>query len=169
MSFYLYLMRHAKSDWSEQGKSDYDRPINARGQKNARQIGAWMVQNNFIPEKIISSSAIRAKQTTELLIEQVNDINLKDVQFDKDLYLATEETLIESIQLYKNAISSIMLVAHNPGIEHLINHLIKTPTGTINITTANLAIFEFTDNDFDPETDKGELVELIRPRELSNL
>ena len=48
MSFYLYLMRHAKSDWSGLGTSDYDRPINHRGEKNAKRIGAWMAEKQFL-------------------------------------------------------------------------------------------------------------------------
>ncbi len=166
MSFYLYLMRHAKSDWSDPGTSDYDRPINHRGQKNAKRVGVWMVDNDFFPEKIVSSPAVRARQTAELLIQQLNNVNLEKVQFDKDLYLASVDTLIECIQLYKSDLNSLMLIAHNPGMEQLVNYLLNTNAGMVNITTANLAIIEFSKIDFDPEVDKGELIELIKPKEL---
>ncbi|GJM04560.1 MAG: phosphohistidine phosphatase [marine bacterium B5-7] len=159
-------MRHAKSDWSGQGLADFDRTINLRGQKNAKQIGQWMVKNNFLPHKIISSSAIRARQTTELLVQQLDHLTLEDVQFDKDLYLASMDVLMECVQLYRNDTKSIMLVAHNPGIELLVNHLVDTETQMLSITTANLAIIEFTDGSFDIEKDKGSLIALIRPKEL---
>lgn len=167
MNFHLYLMRHAKSDWSDQGLSDFNRPLNSRGQKNARQIGLWMAKNDFLPDKIISSAAVRAKQTTELLVQQLDHIDIKDVEFDKELYLASDDELIEQIQLYKADNNSLMLIAHNPGMEQLVNFLMKKDTGMVRMTTANLAIFKYADSLFDPEIDKGELIELIKPRELT--
>lgn len=167
MSFHLYIMRHAKSDWSASSTSDFNRPINSRGQKNAKRIGQWMVDNDFLPEKIISSPAVRARQTAELLIQQLNNASLGTVQFDKDLYLASEGALIECIQLYKSGLNSLMLIAHNPGMEQLVNDLLNTNAGMISMTTANLAIIEFPKIDFDPELDKGELIELIKPKELN--
>jgi len=166
MSFQLYLMRHAKSDWHTPSTSDFDRPINLRGQKNAKRIGQWMVDNDFLPEKIVSSPAVRARQTIELLIQQLDNERLNTVQFDKDLYLASVETLIECIQLYKADLNSLMLIAHNPGMEQLVNYLLNTDTRMISMTTANLAIFEFPNNDFNPEIDKGELIEFIKPKIL---
>ncbi len=51
MSSYLYIMRHAKSDWSGPQTSDFERPINGRGRKNAMRVGGWMSENNHIPTK----------------------------------------------------------------------------------------------------------------------
>ncbi len=170
MSFYLYLMRHAKSDWSGLGTSDYDRPINHRGEKNAKRIGAWMAENNFLPEKIVSSPAIRARQTIEIVSEQFGHSQVK-IDLDEDLYLASLGTLIEAVQLYKNDVSSLMLVAHNPGMDYLVNDLlsrsINTISGHIVMTTANLAIFEYKDSHFDPEKDKGNLIEFVQPKKLT--
>lgn len=170
MSFYLYLMRHAKSDWSGSGTSDYDRPINHRGQKNAKRVGVWMAENNFLPEKIVSSPAVRARQTIEIVSEQFGHSQVK-IDLDEDLYLASLDTLIESVQLYKNDVNSLMLVAHNPGLDYLVNDLlsrsINTISGHIVMTTANLAIFEYKDSHFDPEKDKGNLIEFIQPKKIA--
>ncbi len=169
MSFYLYLMRHAKSDWSGPGTSDYDRPINHRGQKNAKRVGIWMADNNFLPEKIVSSPAVRARQTIGIVSDQLRDSQV-NIDFDEDLYLASLDTLLESVQLYKNDVNSLMLVAHNPGLDYLVNDLLSrsksTDSGHIVMTTANLAIFEYKDDNFDPEQDKGTLIEFIQPKEL---
>lgn len=163
-------MRHAKSDWSGLGTSDYDRPINHRGEKNAKRIGAWMAENNFLPEKIVSSPAIRARQTIEIVSEQFGPSQVK-IDLDEDLYLASLGTLIEAVQLYKNDVSSLMLVAHNPGMDYLVNDLlsrsINTISGHIVMTTANLAIFEYKDSHFDPEKDKGNLIEFVQPKKLT--
>ncbi len=168
MTFHLYIMRHAKSDWAAAGKSDFDRPINKRGKQSAILIGEWMRDNNRIPQKIISSPAIRAKQTTELVIKQFANVNSDKVIYEKDLYLAEPDRLIEFIQLYKNELSSLMLVAHNPGLEQLVHFLSsEADTDYRSMTTANLVIFEYPDNQFDPLTDKGKLIEFIKPKELS--
>ncbi len=166
MSFHLYIMRHAKSDW-ETGTSDFDRPINKRGNKSAIRIGQWMLENNHIPEKIISSSAMRAKQTIELVVEQIEEKNKKEISYEEDLYLANLSSLLENIALYKSNVNSLMLVAHNPGLEELV-YFLDGDSGSQykTMTTANLVIYEYADNQFDVETKKGKLIEFIKPKEL---
>jgi phosphohistidine phosphatase len=167
MTFHLYIMRHAKSDWVDPGISDFNRPINKRGKKSAIRVGQWMTENNRLPQQIISSAAIRAKQTTELVAEQLTHISSEKIIYEKDLYLADPYTLLEFIQLYKNDLSSLMLVAHNPGLEQLIHFLsIESEVEYTSMTTANLVIFEYPDSHFDPESDKGKLIEFIKPKEL---
>ncbi len=172
MSFYLYIMRHAKSDWSVPGTSDFDRSINKRGKKNATRIGLWMADNNRIPQQIISSSALRARQTTELMSEAFIDVVSDKILYEEDLYLASLETLIECIQIYKINVKSLMLVAHNPGLEQLVIYLsrksMKSGVKGKTMTTANLVIFEYPDSNFDPEVDKGALIEFIKPKELGD-
>lgn len=167
MTFQLYIMRHAKSDWAVPGTSDFDRPLNKRGNKNAIRIGQWLYENKRLPEKIISSPAVRAKQTIKLVVEQFADKTKEKIIYEEDLYLANLDALLELIQLYKNDVSSLMLVAHNPGLEDLIHFLVdESGKGYKAMTTANLAIFEYADNQFDPLTDKGKLIEFIKPKEL---
>jgi phosphohistidine phosphatase len=160
-------MRHAKSDWDNQGTPDFERPLNKRGVKNAKRIGQWMLDNNRLPQQIYSSQAVRAKQTTQLVIGELLEISTESIHYNKDLYLADVDTLIEFIQLYKTNANSLMLVAHNPGLEQLVHFLSNKPEMVFqSMTTANLVIFEFPDSNFDPEIDKGEIVEFIKPKEL---
>ncbi len=167
MTFHLYIMRHAKSDWSDQETADFDRPINKRGEKNAKRMGQWMLNNCRLPNVIYSSSAVRAKQTTQLLTESLTEIRPDKIHYEKGLYLADVDTLIEFIQLYKNDVNSLMLVAHNPGLEQLVHFLSnETNADFTKMTTANLVIFEFPDSNFDPEVDKGKIIEFIKPKEL---
>ena len=162
-------MRHAKSDWSGSGTSDFDRPINNRGQENAMRVGQWMAANNHFPEEIISSPARRARQSIELVSKQLKFSQSK-IKYDESLYLASFDTLMECVQLYKDNVSSLMLVAHNPGLEYLINFLLSKSVNqtstSISVTTANLAIFEYEDESFDAEVDKCNLKEFIKPKEL---
>jgi len=156
-------MRHAKSDWSGADTRDFDRLINARGEKNALGIGQWMADNDKIPQHIISSSAVRAKQTTVLMLEAFTDCAPEKVSYREDLYLAGLDTLLECIQKYKKGVNSLMIVAHNPGLEELVHYLSTQSAKLKSMTTANLAIFEYPDSEFDVYRDKGKLVEFIRP------
>ena len=118
MSSYLYIMRHAKSDWSGTQTSDFERPINGRGRKNAMRVGEWMSDNNYIPQRIISSPATRAKETIELVTAQITKFNNEDLIFQDELYLAGFTQLIEVVNTYQNNVQSLMLVGNNPGIEN---------------------------------------------------
>ena len=161
-------MRHAKSDWSGPQISDFERPINKRGTKNAMRIGEWMNENNHIPQKIISSPAVRAKETIELVTEQISKFNLEDLTYEDELYLAGFTQLIEFINTYKDKVQSLMLVGHNPGIENLVNYLCdKSGDKETIVTTANLFIFKFSSDSFNTAVDIIELVEAIKPRELN--
>lgn len=168
MNLYLYIMRHAKSDWSGPQISDFERPINKRGTRNAIRVGQWMNENNHIPQKIISSPALRAKETIELVTEQISKFNLEDLTYEDELYLAGFTQLIEFINTYKDKVQSLMLVGHNPGIENLVNYLCdKSGDKETIVTTANLFIFKFSSDSFNTAVDTIELVEVIKPRELN--
>jgi phosphohistidine phosphatase len=161
-------MRHAKSDWSGSQISDFDRPINKRGTRNAIRIGGWMNENNHTPQKIISSPALRAKETIELVAEQISKFNLEDLTYEDELYLAGFTQLIEFINTYKDKVQSLMLVGHNPGIENLVNYLCdRSGDKETIVTTANLFIFKFSSDSFNTAVDIIELVEAIKPRELN--
>jgi phosphohistidine phosphatase len=168
MNLYLYIMRHAKSDWSGPQISDFERPINRRGTRNAIRIGQWMNENNYIPQKIISSPALRTKETIELVTEQISKFNLEDLTYEDELYLAGFTQLIEFINTYKDKVQSLMLVGHNPGIENLVNYLCdRSGNKEIIVTTANLFIFKFSSDSFNTAVDTIKLVEAIKPRELN--
>jgi phosphohistidine phosphatase len=168
MNLYLYIMRHAKSDWSGPQISDFERPINRRGTRNAIRIGQWMNENNYIPQKIISSPALRTKETIELVTEQISKFNLEDLTYEDELYLAGFTQLIEFINTYKDKVQSLMLVGHNSGIENLVNYLCdRSGNKEIIVTTANLFIFKFSSDSFNTAVDTIKLVEAIKPRELN--
>lgn len=151
--------------------NDFERPLNKRGRKNARQIGKWLTDDSGMPATIICSPAARARQTVELVLQQSAGEKPDDVVFDESLYLASRDTLLGVIGRYKNELQSLMLVAHNPGLEQLVYCLAnKTSRRRIagkSLTTANLAILEFLDSDFDQYRGRGNLVSFIKPKELT--
>ncbi len=169
MPFYLYIMRHAKSDWST-GDIDFDRPLTKRGINNAARMGKWLATNNHVPGLIVCSSAVRARQTLEQVRDSFKAYPDDKIIHERRLYLADESLLLDKILLYRHAAESLMLIGHNPGLDYLVdrlanNALARNASGKL-MTTAALAVFEYNDENFNPGEDKPNAMQLIRPREL---
>lgn len=111
MTLRLILTRHAKSDWATPQVGDVRRPLNKRGQRNAETIGRWMVENGYIPETALVSSAARTQETFERLQLPAQGLNSQSLDA---LYHAGPERIL---QVIKSATGkTVLLLAHNPGI-----------------------------------------------------
>ncbi len=163
----LILMRHAKSDWSQYGLTDFERPLSKRGVQDSGKMGKWMAVEHELPELILCSTARRTQQTKQLflLAMQSADVDLDAIeQIDLDsMYLASTHTLVDLVKSHLNTHESIMLIAHNPGMDGVLMHYCPeaplTASGKL-MTTANIAVIEF-DDLLNPE-----LIVLQRPKEL---
>ena len=159
----LLILRHAKSSWDDPKLSDHDRPLNERGRATAPKISRWILENGLIPDKIISSTAIRARQTTEL-IAQYGNFN-KSVEFNHQLYDAPTSAYIEVLNQQTNELNCILLVGHNPTLEQLLEKL----TGVRELLpTAALAQIEFSLNSWNELTlaTRGRLIQIFKPKEI---
>jgi phosphohistidine phosphatase len=114
----LYLLRHAKSSWDDRSLKDFERPLNERGLKAAPKIGAYLRKEKIRPEMIVSSPALRAKQTTTLACESARLTSL--VSFDERIYEASARQLFEIVADFPDRISMAMMIGHNPGFEELL-------------------------------------------------
>jgi phosphohistidine phosphatase len=66
----LIMFRHAKSDWhADYGGDDRLRPLSRRGQKAAKRMGRFLARSGQLPERAITSPAVRAEQTLLLAME----------------------------------------------------------------------------------------------------
>ena len=164
----LLVMRHAKSDWTGY-QADIDRPLNKRGQKDADTMGARLASLGIIPDRIISSSSRRTRDTVDGL---QHHINLRDdqIEYDPLLYLASQSLLMDCIRNNLREGERLMILAHNPGIDDLVEKLSDRPlqlTDTMKLmTTAAVAHFQVgLENDrFDPSSAK--LIQLLRPGDI---
>ena len=159
----LFLLRHAKSSWTDPQLSDFDRPLNERGRRTAPLMGGVMRDREYRPEVIISSPARRANDTAMLVagvLEQTESI-----QFEAGLYEADPQTLLSVVRTINDDNSSAMLVGHNPGTEGFLRLL----TGKLEpMPTASLAVIELRIESWsDVSLGSGSLKEVIRPKELS--
>ena len=107
----LYLLRHAKSDWSEPAVADHDRPLNRRG-KRARKIVATYVAGWRV-DLVVCSTARRARQTAKPVVAVLGC----RVQYEEALYAAFPARLLEVVRTLSDRNESVMLVGHNPSLE----------------------------------------------------
>jgi len=116
----LTLMRHAKSSWNQADLQDFDRPLNARGNRDAPIMAARLLEQQPLPNLIISSSAARAKATAEYLLEACKLIDCQPhYQEESKLYLASPESLLQVVSRQDEENKHVIIVAHNPGLEDL--------------------------------------------------
>ncbi len=162
----LLIMRHAKSDWTSDVDSDFERPLNQRGQSDVPRIAAWLKGKNILPDRIISSPAMRAKETTKILCSELG-LGEKIIHWQQVLYGAGFRECLEIINKNNNKADTLLLVSHNPTLDELVSYLSSEPpprslTGKL-MTTSALAVFNVADEIL---PNYLELEYLIRPKEV---
>ncbi len=113
----LLLLRHAKSSWDDPGLEDFDRPLAPRGEQAAPVMAGYLERKGLRPDLVLCSPAARARQTWALVAERLgNGIPVKELQ---GLYLGAPSRLLEAIRRVPDKAGCVMLIGHNPGMEHL--------------------------------------------------
>ncbi len=159
----LFIMRHAKSSWDSPELPDHDRPLNQRGKADAPRMGRWLRDYGVLPDRIISSTAKRARKTAKAVAKV---LNLSDhLELDRELYFGTTAGWFESLRANGADAECIMLVGHNPGLEEFLEQV----SGQYeSLPTAAIAHVELPIQDWS-QLDRnagGRLVTVQRPREL---
>ncbi|SMO68181.1 SixA phosphatase family protein [Solitalea koreensis] len=135
----LYLIRHAKSDQTITG-SDFDRPLNDRGFKDAPKMAERLLNKKVHPDLIISSPAKRALTTAKTFAETLN-YGFKNIYEEKLIYEASTATLLKVINHINDKHEVVLLFGHNPGITFIINYL--TNNKLDNLPTCGVFKIEF--------------------------
>jgi phosphohistidine phosphatase len=165
----LIIMRHAKSDWDVPYGGDFERPLAGRGARDAPRMGNWLLEQGLIPELIVSSPAQRARQTAQLVAQQLQ-IPAPEIMFEEDLYMAELDTLLEVINRHLPPADSLLLVGHNPGLDGLVEYLSdRRPEyrkGKL-MTTAAIAVLDYGSAGRPTQPHGARLEQLIRPRDLT--
>jgi phosphohistidine phosphatase len=149
---YLYLIRHAKSSWSDLDVDDFDRDLNKRGKKNAPFMAKILKKKNLSIELILSSPAKRAIKTANAFSKELN----VDVESLESIYEAEVEDLKIMITKKFKKHDSIAVVGHNPSLNEFlelvgIDSIDNIPTSGIvglsfnsnELKNANLLFFEY--------------------------
>lgn len=118
----LYLIRHAKSSWKDPYKTDFERVLNERGEKDAPEMGKLLKKRGIQPDLVISSTAKRAKQTAKKICKSIG-YDVDTIKWVEKLYHCGPVVFEEVLYELDSDISSVFIVAHNPGITSFANSL----------------------------------------------
>jgi len=169
----LFLLRHAKAAPAEPGMEDFDRPLMLSGGEDAGAMARYLRKTGYAVELILSSSSARTTQTAELVLKELT----AEIEYRDALYLAPPPKLLAAVRAAPVAVSSLMLVGHNPGLEELAAMLAREPVRRKErarrevldekFPTCALAILDFDCPRWrDVAQGHGKLVDFVRPRDL---
>ena len=159
----LLIMRHAKSSWSDESLSDHERPLNARGKRDAPRMGQLLLDEQLVPSMILSSTAKRAQKTAAKVAESCGYEG--EIQHAERLYPGSPDDVLALLRELAADQARVLVVGHNPGLEELLAALTgqHEPLPTAAVAHVVLPVDVWTDL---PQIPHGELVRLWRPREL---
>jgi phosphohistidine phosphatase len=118
----LLLIRHAKSSWDQPGLSDFDRPLNERGKKDAPAMAKRVKEKGIEVDHFISSPARRARKTAKYFAEAFG-CKKDDVQLVEELYGATPSEFLQAVRGIDDRYHTVALFSHNPGITDFASSL----------------------------------------------
>ncbi len=159
----LLLMRHAKSSWDNARLADHDRPLAKRGERDAPRMGRWLAAQTCRPDKIISSTATRARQTAERAA--LACAYTGEILYTHDLYHASPAAYRAVAQALGGEADCLMLVGHNPGLEMLVAQLCgrEEALPTASIVYLTLPVVQW--HEWEAES-VGQLAAVWRPKAL---
>lgn len=132
----LLLARHAKSDWGFSGVADHDRPLNARGRRDAPVMARRLADDGVDLDHIVSSSAVRARSTAD---EYAAAFGIAVVD-ESLLYAASARSILAIAAALPEDSSVAMLVGHNPGMSDAVAELTGEHTQLPTCAVAECAV-----------------------------
>jgi len=139
-------------------------------------MGTFMRKKGYVPATILCSTAVRTKQTVELLLPALRAD--PKIRYEERLYLGEWQTLLGVVQSASRSDTPLLVVGHNPGLEQLAIALAVQPEDASErarreklerkFPTAALAVLDFDEPQWSAVTPgKGRLTDFVRPRDLS--
>jgi phosphohistidine phosphatase len=132
----LYVLRHGQAAPEAEGETDHARVLTPRGVEEARRAAKHWAKRASEPLAVLSSDAVRARQTAELC---KGHHPKAEFQLLSSLYLAEPPEHLEALSGVDSAVASVLLVGHNPGLEALVYALCQRSE---HLATASLVEIE---------------------------
>lgn len=157
----LYLVRHAKSSWKEEGLQDMDRPLKGRGVRDAYSTSEWLASQGCTPDHVVSSPATRALHTAIIFSKNL-ELPVNSIQLEAKIYHAGSKELMQILRGLSDKYSSVMLFGHNPTITDFVNKCIDHRID--NVPTTGVACLRFDADAWEDLDKKAELVFFDYPK-----
>jgi phosphohistidine phosphatase len=164
----LVLLRHAKAEPGG-GVPDELRPLALTGRRQCGDVGMRLVTSGLVPEQVLVSSAVRTRQTWELVQSAMGDVPDPEVAVTDDLYDAGPRDVMAMLRTVDERVASVLVVGHEPTMSTVAAMLADPapPRGDLDqvvlgLPTAGFAVLEVSSW---AEVDRGafRLLEVVRP------
>ncbi|AYV55897.1 SixA phosphatase family protein [Leptospira kmetyi] len=139
----IHLIRHSKSDWESEFKSDHERPLSERGKKNARSLRKYLAKIEFKTDLFLVSDSKRTLDTYKI-ISKKRDLS-SEMIVTEELYESDSEDILAKIRKLDSKILSTTLLGHNPGMEEIANRLIR---GKEDLSSSESVFYKFPTSGF---------------------
>jgi phosphohistidine phosphatase len=158
----LFVLRHAKSSWGDPALSDHDRPLASRGRNASKLLAGHLRRERIEPELVLCSSALRARETLELVDPAGERV------IEPELYTATPGSLIERLKQVTEQVASVMVIGHNPTLQRLVLTLVGGDDRVEHrFPAAALATLELDCPWSELGPGRAKLTALVRPKDLA--
>jgi len=110
----LVLLRHGESDWEGAPTTDHERALTEDGRGQAASAGNALAQHGWTPDHVVSSTAIRARQTAQLVVDAFGrDLVVTE---DQALYAGGLGALQGIVGALGDDVCTAVIVGHNPSL-----------------------------------------------------
>ncbi len=130
MSRTLYLIRHAKAEDASAYQRDHDRALVPEGIMAVARIGHYLHEKGIKADQLLSSTAIRAKDTAKVVAEQLG-MSPDAIVLNADLYDGGARAYLAAVNALPADYTSVMLFGHNPDISYFAEFLTHQPVGEL--------------------------------------
>ena len=161
----LLVMRHAKSPQEDGELADKDRPLDKRGRRDATRMGRELLDEDLVPDLVISSDAARTRETFERMSRGMGAE--PEVEWREDFYLGGIQPVMARLRQLDSSHDRVLILGHNPGWQEVVMYLSSRP---VRLTTANVALLERRAKNWQDalvEIGNWTLAEVLRPEELN--
>jgi phosphohistidine phosphatase len=171
MSRELLILRHAKSAWDTNAATDFERPLAKRGKKASPRVGRFLFQQDLVPDFVVSSPAMRARQTVIAVCGQM-DIGPDQIIWDDRIYGGWTTSIVSVLMDCPNDAKRVLIAGHNPGLEtllqYLCHHRVPIPPDGKLLPTAAVAHLQIDSEWSNLDSGVARLLSITRSRSLAD-
>ncbi len=161
---YITFVRHAKSSWDSLFISDYERPLNTRGERDSIFMGKKLFELGYKPQLIVTSTAERAQMTAKNFAK---GLQMDNIIIASELFDSSSFKYLVVISKVDNSYDDIMIVGHNPILTAIINNYNRELIS--NVPTSGLFKLQFDVESWDEVNfNSGKLIDFIYPKMFEN-
>jgi phosphohistidine phosphatase len=159
----IYLIRHGKAE-DGFNKPDFERELHPKGRKKTEKVARFLLDKNIQPQLIVASMAKRTMETAEV-IRGILQLPKAIIQEEKNLYLASSNSILDTVYAMDDQINEVLLVGHNPGISSLSTYLSNQDIDWM--TTSSLVAIEIRAKKWDEiDQAKRKMLFYVKPSDL---